>query len=127
MKRRPGARIGAAMAALLAGLLLLASGASAQTYGTPEPQPADPPPPEAQLQQESIEPIEPTGLNPAVAAFDVIVVRPLAATALPIGCAFFLPAALFTAPNGLDSVKEAAEFFVIGPARYVFKRPLGEF
>jgi hypothetical protein len=117
MKRRPGARIGAAMAALLAGLLLLASGAPAQTA-----------PPEAQLDaQLQQEPIEPTGLNPAVAAFDVIVVRPLAATALPIGCAFFLPAALITAPGGLDSVKEAAEFFVIGPARYVFTRPLGEF
>src|SRR5262245_39524855 len=115
MKRRAGARIGAAMAALLAGLLL-GSGALAQTT-----------PPEAQLQQEPIEPIEPPGLNPAVAAFDVIVIRPLAATALPIGCAFFLPAALFTAPNGLDSVKEAAEFFVIGPYRYVFTRPLGEF
>ena len=117
MKRRPGARIGAAMAALLAGLLLLASGAPAQTT-----------PPEAQLDaQLQQEPIEPTGLNPAVAAFDVIVVRPLAATALPIGCALFVPAALITAPGGLDSVKEAAEFFVIGPARYVFTRPLGEF
>jgi hypothetical protein len=111
MKRRAGARIGAAMVALLAGLLL-ASDASAQTA------------PDAQLQQE---PIEPTGLNPAVAAFDVVVVRPLAATALPIGCALFVPAALLTAPNGMDSVKEAAEFFVIGPARYVFTRPLGEF
>jgi hypothetical protein len=117
MNGRPGARISAAMAALLAGLLLLASGAPAQTT-----------PPEAQLDaQLQQEPIEPTGLNPAVAAFDVIVVRPLAATALPIGCALFLPAALITAPNGLDSVKEAAEFFVIGPARYVFTRPLGEF
>jgi hypothetical protein len=117
MNGRPGVRISAAMAALLAGLLLLASGAPAQTT-----------PPEAQLDaQLQQEPIEPTGLNPAVAAFDVIVVRPLAATALPIGCALFLPAALITAPNGLDSVKEAAEFFVIGPARYVFTRPLGEF
>ena len=113
MKRRAGARIGAAMVALLA-VLLLASGAPAQS--------ADPP--EAQLQQE---PIEPSGLNPAVAAFDVVVVRPLAATALPIGCALFVPAAILTAPNGLDSMKEAAEFFVIGPARYVFTRPLGEF
>jgi len=111
MKRRAGARIGAAMVALLAGLLL-ASGASAQT------------PPEAQLQQE---PIEPAGLNPAVAAFDVVVVRPLAFAALPIGCAFFVPAAILTAPNGLDSMKEALEFFVTGPARYVFTRPLGEF
>jgi hypothetical protein len=112
MKNRAGARIGAATVALLAGLLL-ASGAPAQTT-----------PPEAQLQQE---PIEPTGLNPAVAAFDVVVVRPLAATALPIGCALFVPAAILTAPNGLDSMKEALDFFVTGPARYVFTRPLGEF
>ena len=81
--------------------------------------------PEAKLQTQ--EPIEPAGLNPAVAAFDVVVVRPLAAAALPIGVAFFVPAALLAAPGGRDSIEQALEFFVLTPARYVFTRPLGEF
>ena len=112
MKKGLRARTRAVLVAMAAGCLL-ASSAHAQTQ------------PEAQLQTQ--EPIEPAGLNPAVAAFDVVVVRPLAAAALPIGCAFFVPAAILTAPNGLDSMKEALEFFVTGPARYVFTRPLGEF
>jgi hypothetical protein len=112
MKKLAGARIGAAMATLLAGFLL-ACVAGAQSQ------------PEAQLQTQ--EPIEPTGLNPAVAAFDVVVVRPLAATAVPIGAAFFVPAALLSAPGGRDSVEQAFNLFVGGPVRYVFTRPLGEF
>jgi hypothetical protein len=111
MKTRARARIGAAVVAMLA--FLLPIGARAQT------------PPEATLQTQ--EPIEPKGLNPAVGAFDVLVVRPLAATALPVGVAFFVPAALLAAPGGRDSVGQALEFFVKAPARYVFTRPLGEF
>jgi hypothetical protein len=113
MKTRAGARIGAAAVTALA--LLLPIGASAQTQ------------PDAKLQALTPEPVEPKGLNPAVGAFDILVVRPLAATALPIGCAFFVPAALLAAPGGRDSIEQALEFFVLTPGRYVFTRPLGEF
>ncbi len=111
MKTRVRAHIGAALLASVA--FLLPIGARAQT------------PPDAKLQTQ--EPLEPKGLNPAVGAFDVLVVRPLAAAALPIGVAFFVPAAILSAPGGRDSVGEALEFFVKNPARYVFTRPLGEF
>ncbi len=115
MKKRARARIGAAVVvgvAMVASFVLAVS-ARAQTQ------------PEAQLQTQ--EPIEPRGLNPAVGAFDVLVVRPLAAAALPVGVAFFVPAALLAAPGGKDSIGQALEFFVRAPARYVFTRPLGEF
>ena len=53
--------------------------------------------------------------------------RPLGFAALPIGVAFFVPAAAITAPNGRESVERALELFVTSPANYVFKRPLGDF
>ncbi len=43
------------------------------------------------------------------------------------GALLFVPAALLTAPNGLDSVQMALEFFVTEPAKSVFQRPLGDF
>jgi hypothetical protein len=113
MKTRARVRSGAAVAAILA--LLLPIAAAAQTQ------------PDAKLQDATLEPVEPKGLNPAVGAFDVLVVRPLAATALPVGVALFVPAALLSAPGGKDSVGQALDFFVMTPARYVFTRPLGEF
>jgi hypothetical protein len=113
MKTRGRARIAAAVIAMVA--FLPPIGARAQTQ------------PDAKLQTLTPEPVEPTGLNPAVGAFDVIVVRPLAAAALPVGVAFFVPAALLSAPGGREPVGQALEFFVLGPARYVFTRPLGEF
>jgi hypothetical protein len=113
MKTRARVRIRAAVIAAVAFALPISSHAQAQ--------------PDAKLQALTPEPIEPKGLNPAVGAFDVLVVRPLAATALPIGVAFFVPAALLSAPGGKDSVGQALEFFVKAPARYVFTRPLGEF
>jgi hypothetical protein len=76
---------------------------------------------------ELAEPIEPAPTSRGVAAFDVLVLRPLGFAALPVGVALFIPAALTTAPNGVESVQTALEFFVTNPANYVFKRPLGEF
>ena len=46
---------------------------------------------------------------------------------MAVGAVLFVPAALLTAPNGLDSVKMALEFFVTEPANSVFQRPLGDF
>jgi len=78
-------------------------------------------------QAQEQEPPEPTGTNHAAAVFDVLVVRPLALIVVPIGVAGFIPIALMTAPNGMESVQTALELFVTGPANYVFQRPLGEF
>lgn len=66
-------------------------------------------------------------VNPAVAGFDVVIVRPLGLAALAVGAVFFLPVALVTAANGKDSLQTALEIFVTGPAQNVFQRPLGDF
>jgi len=66
-------------------------------------------------------------VNPAAAAFDVLIVRPLGLVVVPVGVAAFIPAALLTAPNGKDSLKEALDYFVTSPVNYVFRRPLGDF
>jgi len=65
--------------------------------------------------------------NPAAAAFDVVVLRPLGLAALAIGSALFVPVAVLTAPSGKDGLKPALEIFVAEPARNVFTRPLGDF
>jgi hypothetical protein len=92
------------MVTLLAGLLL-AGNAHAQDE-----------PPEA-----------PAGVNPAVAGFDVVILRPLGLAALAVGTVAFIPVAVLTAPDGLDSLQAALEIFVTTPAEWVFKRPLGDF
>jgi hypothetical protein len=89
---------------LVAGLLLPA-GARAQVE-----QPLEPPPP-----------------NPAAAAFDVVILRPMGLVALAVGVVAFVPVALITAPGGKDSLKTGLEIFVTGPAKNVFQRPLGDF
>lgn len=58
---------------------------------------------------------------------DLILIRPLAALTLGAGAVLFVPAALMTAPNGWESVKEAYQRFIGEPGEYVFARPLGEF
>lgn len=114
---RPRAPV--ALASLVAGLLLAPrAGAQAQTAAAPAP-PGQP------IVSETLEPATPTSRG--AKAFDALVLRPLGFAALPIGAAFFIPAAAITAPNGMDSVQQALEFFVTNPANYVFKRPLGEF
>ena len=53
--------------------------------------------------------------------------RPLSLVTLVAGAMLFLPAALMTAPNGMDSVADAYERFVNEPGEYFWGRPLGEF
>ena len=60
------------------------------------------------------------------AAFDIAILRPLGFVTSVVGAAMFVPVALVTAPNGLDSIEQAWELFVIGPAEFVYKRPLAE-
>jgi hypothetical protein len=75
------------------------------------------------LAQEQVEPPSP---NPIVAGADLVILRPLGLVAMAAGAVLFVPAALLTAPNGLDSVQMALEFFVTEPAKNVFQRPLGD-
>ena len=60
-------------------------------------------------------------------AGDVLLIRPLAGVTAFAGAVLFVPAAIFTAPNGMDSLKEAYERFVREPGEYFATRPLGEF
>ncbi len=60
------------------------------------------------------------------AVFDVVILRPLGFAASLVGAALFIPAALVTAPNGLDSIEQVWEQFVITPAEHVYTRPLGD-
>jgi len=73
------------------------------------------------------EPPETPGPNLAAKAFDVMIVRPVGLAILPIGVAAFIPAALLSAPGGMDPLREAFEHFVSGPVTFAFLRPLGEF
>jgi hypothetical protein len=59
--------------------------------------------------------------------FDAVILRPLGFTAVVIGAAFFVPAAILTSPGGKDTIEEAMELLVIMPGEWVFTRPLGDF
>jgi VIT1/CCC1 family predicted Fe2+/Mn2+ transporter len=59
------------------------------------------------------------------ATFDVIVLRPLSATALIAGSAFFVAAAPFVAP--FEGVHPAWSTFVYAPYEYTVVRSLGDF
>lgn len=65
--------------------------------------------------------------NYGAAVFDVVILRPLGLAAAVVGAALFVPAALITAPGGLDPVREAWELLVIVPGKNVFTRSLGDF
>jgi hypothetical protein len=126
MRKRIAANARALIVTLLTGLLMPA-GARAQAQAPAaapvqtDAQPAAPGQPDDALVQET------PAVSPGAAAFDVMVLRPLGFVVIPVGVALFVPAALTTAPNGLDSVQAALELFVTNPTNYVFKRPLGEF
>jgi hypothetical protein len=60
-------------------------------------------------------------------AVDLAVIRPLAAVTLAAGAALFVPAVIMTAPNGVDSMRDAYDRFVREPGEYFYSRPLGEF
>lgn len=55
---------------------------------------------------------------------DVVVARPLGLASMVLGSAVFVVALPFTIPNG--DVDSAAEQLVRKPARYTFKRRLGD-
>jgi hypothetical protein len=63
----------------------------------------------------------------ANAAFDLVILRPVGLVVVAVGAAAFVPVVILSSPGGRDSIKEAADRFVIGPGKYVFVRPLGEF
>jgi hypothetical protein len=56
---------------------------------------------------------------------DVVVMRPLGLVATVLGTALTVVALPFTIPSG--SVGESAQAFIVKPAEYTFKRPLGDF
>jgi hypothetical protein len=66
-------------------------------------------------------------ISNANVAVDLLVLRPFAAVTLGAGAVLFVPAALLTAPNGSESIKDAYQRFVREPGEYLISRPLGEF
>jgi hypothetical protein len=58
---------------------------------------------------------------------DAVLIRPLATARVIVGAAFLVPASLFAAPGGLDSIKSAYEVLVDEPVEFAFKRELGDF
>ena len=65
--------------------------------------------------------------NPAVMAFDVLILRPLGFVAMCVGVVAFVPTVIVAAPGGRDGVQSAMEILVLVPTKSVFQRPLGEF
>ncbi len=108
MRERMKSSVRAAVMTLIAGLLLPANAHA--------------------LAPEEAEPRRP---NPIVvgsrAGFDVVILRPLGLVAMAVGAAAFVPVALLTAPMGREGVEPALKIFVTGPAKDVFRRPLGDF
>jgi hypothetical protein len=58
---------------------------------------------------------------------DAVLIRPIAAARVIVGAAFFIPASLFSAAGGADSVRAAYEILLDEPIEYAFKRELGDF
>jgi len=135
MTKRTRSSLRAALVTLVAGFVLPAS---AEPQGETQTQPGTQTEPgtqnETQNETQTQEPLEAASQEsleapaPSTTAkvLDVLILRPLGLVVVPVGVAAFIPAALLTAPNGMDSVKTALELFVTGPANYVFQRPLGE-
>jgi hypothetical protein len=74
------------------------------------------------LSQEYTEAEDPSG---ASMLFDTVLVRPIGIVATAVGAVFFVVSWPFSALG--DNVDEAGEKLVKDPARFTFKRPLGEF
>ena len=74
------------------------------------------------LAQEYFETEDPSG---ASMLFDTVLVRPVGIIATAIGAVFFVVSLPFSALG--DNTGEAGEKLVKEPARFTFKRPLGEF
>ena len=58
---------------------------------------------------------------------DAMLIRPLGAVRVAIGAMFLVPASLFSAPGGLDSIRGAYEVLLEEPMEFAFKRELGDF
>jgi uncharacterized membrane protein YfcA len=101
---------------LIAVLLMPASGWAADDEKADEPPPAP-------IQRHWYDPL----VHQSDVGVDLILVRPLAGLTLIAGGLLFVPAALITAPNGTDSIRDAYERFVREPGEYFYSRPLGEF
>lgn len=99
-----GSSLRAALITVIAGVLLPAS-----AYAQAREEAERPPP------------------NPGAAALDVVILRPLGLVAMALGTVAFVPAAVLTAPNGLDGINTALKSFVTEPAKSVFQRRLGDF
>ena len=74
------------------------------------------------LAEEYFEAEEPEG---GEMIYDAVIVRPLGIIATAVGSVFFVLSLPFSAAG--DNVDTASEELVKKPARYTFKRPLGEF
>ncbi|MGH8717391.1 MAG: hypothetical protein ACREV0_00355 [Burkholderiales bacterium] len=55
---------------------------------------------------------------------DIVIARPLGLVATVVGAAAWVVSLPFSLPSG--SADEAAQALIVDPARYTFKRPLGE-
>jgi hypothetical protein len=66
-----------------------------------------------------------SGDKAAYMVADVVVMRPLGLAATVLGAALTVVALPFTIPSG--SVEESVQAFIVKPAEYTFKRPLGDF
>ena len=76
----------------------------------------------AALAEEYFETEEPEG---GEMIYDAVIVRPLGMVATAIGSVFFVLTLPFSAAG--DNVDAAQEELIKKPARFTFKRPLGEF
>ena len=76
----------------------------------------------ASLAGEYFEAEEPEG---AEMIYDALIVRPIGMIATAVGSIFFVLSLPFSVAG--DNVDSASEELVKKPARYTFKRPLGEF
>ena len=63
----------------------------------------------------------------ANATFDVLILRPTGLAVLLVGVGLFVPATILGSPGGKTPIREAWDRFVVQPADYAFKRPVGDF
>ena len=135
MREPTRVRVCALVMSLVAGVLLPTHAFAQGGYGStptpappqtqaPPPEPPAEPPPEPQPELAEARAPRP---NPALIAFDLVIVRPLGFVAAAVGAVLFVPVALITSPMGRDSIDAAVETFITIPSNDVFKRPLGKF
>jgi hypothetical protein len=105
------------VAALSIALLI----APTQGWAADDEKADEPPPPP--IQRHWYDPV----LHQTDIGVDLMLIRPLAGITLVAGALLFVPAALITAPNGTDSIRDAYDRFLREPGEYFYSRPLGEF